>query len=163
MPADPLWTMDAVQRIFLDSNVLLYAFSATDTQKQARARALADEPGAIISTQVLAEFANVVLRKFGMPLAEARKRTAELAARCEVVVVTPLIVIDAFRIRERYGFGFFDSQIIAAALAAGATTLYSEDLHHGQTIEGALRIVSPFAPAARQRRAGYGVRRSKRV
>ncbi len=167
MPADPVRAADKVtakvERIFLDSNVLLYAFSSTDPLKRERARALADAPGAVISTQVLSEFANVVLRKFSMPVAEARRRTAELAARCDVVVVTAPLVIEAFRIRERFGFGFFDSQIVASALSAGATTLYSEDLHHGQLIEGALRILSPFAPAARQRRAAYKVRRSKRA
>ena len=163
MPAEPAQAAVSARRIFLDSNVLLYAYSATDPQKQGRTRVLADDPGAVISTQVLAEFANVLLRKFAMPLADARKRTAELAARCDVVVVTPLIVLDAFRIRERFGFGFFDSQIVASALAAGATTLYSEDLHHGQTIDGVLRIVSPFAPEARQRRAAYRAGREKRA
>jgi predicted nucleic acid-binding protein len=150
-------------RIFLDSNVLLYAYSATDPDRCARARTLADDPGAVISTQVLSEFANVVLRKFGMPVSEARRRTAELAQRCEVITVTPATVIEAFRIRERFGFGFLDSQIVASALASGATTLYSEDLHHGQTIDGILRIVSPFAPAARQPRGVYRAGRSARV
>ena len=150
-------------RIFLDSNVLLYAYSETDPGKRARARTLADDPGAIISTQVLSEFANVVLRKFGMPVAEARRRTAELAARCDVFTVTPATVIEAFRIRERFGFGFFDSQIVASALASGATTLYSEDLHHGQTIDGILRILSPFAPAARQPPGVYRAGRRARV
>jgi predicted nucleic acid-binding protein len=150
-------------RIFLDSNVLLYAYSATDPDKCARARTLADDSGAVISTQVLSEFANVVLRKFGMPVCEARRRTAELAERCEVITVTPATVIEAFRIRERFGFGFFDSQIVASALASGATTLYSEDLHHGQTIDGILRIVSPFAPATRQSRGVYRAGRSARA
>ena len=150
-------------RIFLDSNVLLYAYSETDPDKRSRARTLADDPGAVISTQVLSEFANVVMRKFGMPVAEARRRTAELAARCEVFTVTPATVIEAFRIRERFGFGFFDSQIVASALASGATTLYSEDLHHGQTIDGILRIVSPFAPTARQPRGVYRAGRSART
>lgn len=150
-------------RIFLDSNVLLYAYSETDPEKRARARMLADDPGAIISTQVLSEFANVVLRKFGMPVSEARRRTAELAARCEVFTVTPATVIEAFLIRERFGFGFFDSQIVASALASGATTLYSEDLHHSQTIDGILRIVSPFVPAARQPRGVYRAGRSART
>lgn len=164
MPADePARASARIERIFLDSNVLLYAYSASDLRKQERARELADDPGAVISTQVLSEFANIVLRKFGMPLAEARRRTAEISERCEVVVVTPAIVLEAFRIRERFGFGFFDSQIVASALAARATTLYSEDLHHGQTIEGVLRIASPFAPAAMQRRAVYRVRRSRQA
>ena len=161
MPVESGRPVGEYPRIFLDSNVLVYAYSTTDLEKRERARALAEDPGAVISTQVLSEFANVVLRKFGMPLSEARRRTAELAARCDVIAVTPSIVNEAFRVRERFGFGFFDSQIVASALFAGATTLYSEDLHHGQVIDSILRIVSPFAPAAKQRRARYRVRRPR--
>ena len=163
MRAEPARPTVKAPRIFLDSDVLLYAYSATDPDKCALARTLADNPGAVISTQVLSEFANVVLRKFGMQVSEARRRTAELAERCEVITVTPATVIEAFRIRERFGFGFFDSQIVACALASGATTLYSEDFHHGQTIDGILRIVSPFAPAARQPRGVYRAGRSART
>ena len=90
-------------------------------------------------------------------------RIAELAARCDVIAVTHSIILDALRICERFRFGFFDSQIVASALAAGARTLYSEDLHHGQTIDGVLRIVSPFAPEAKQRRAGHRVRPARRA
>ena len=153
--ADDVARVPVHRRIFLDSNVLIYAYSASDPDKRDRARALADDPGAIISTQVLSEFANVLMRKFATPLPEARRLTSELAARCEVITVTPAIILEAFRICERYRFGFFDGQVIASALAAGAATLYSEDLHHAQTIDGMLRVVSPFAPAAHQRRSAY--------
>ena len=163
MRADPARPTAGAPRIFLDTNVLLYAYSATDPGKQQRARELADNPGAVISTQVISEFANVVLRKFGMSVSEARRRTAEIASRCEVIAVTPATVIEAFRIHERFRFGFFDSQIVASALAAGATALYTEDLHAGQTIEGILRIVSPFAQSARQPRGVYRAGRSART
>jgi predicted nucleic acid-binding protein len=45
---------------------------------------------------------------------------------------------------ERYRFSLYDSVLVAAALIAGARILYSEDLQHGQLIEGRLRIVNPF-------------------
>jgi hypothetical protein len=78
-----------------------------------------------------------------------------IAANCEVVVVSPPIVFDALRIMEKFGYGFYDSQIIAAALACGASVLYSEDLHHGQTVDGKLSIRSPFRLRAEQRAKPY--------
>ena len=50
-------------------------------------------------------------------------------------------------LRVRFGFHFYDSLIIAAAQHAGCHTLYSEDLQHGQQIDG-LTIVNPFADPA---------------
>ena len=143
------------ERVFLDSNVLVYAHSASDAVRRERARAIADLPGAVVSAQVLGELANVLLRKFALPDADVRERVAELAARCDVVPVTAAVVLDAFRIRERYRLGFFDSQIIAAASAAGAEKLYSEDLHDGLVVDGRLRIVSPFRPRVEQPRGRY--------
>jgi len=82
-----------------------------------------------------------------------------IAAGCEVVVVSPSIVLDAFRVMERWGYGFFDSQIIATALACGASILYSEDLHDGQTVDGRLSIRSPFGrPRTEQRAKSYRAR-----
>lgn len=153
--------MTSPDRVFLDSNVLVYAYSSTDVPRRERARALADLPGAVISTQVLSEFANVLLRKFAMADNEVRSRVAEVAARCDVIAVTPSIVLDAFRVRARYRLGFYDSQIIAAALAATASVLYSEDLHGGLLVDGKLRIVSPFQLRTEQRRGGYRVRLRK--
>lgn len=142
---------------FLDTNVLVYAFSAQDAAKRETARALAEGPGAWVSTQVLSELANVLTRRFSVPAPEARERVASIAAGCEVMVVSPSIVLDAFRVMERWGYGFFDSQIIAAALACGASVLYSEDLHEGQFVDEKLEIRSPFRPRAEQRARSYRV------
>jgi predicted nucleic acid-binding protein len=146
---------DPAERVFLDSNVLVYAHSASDPVRRELARTAADLPGAVVSAQVLGELANVMLRKFALPDAQVREKVAEIAARCEVVPVTAAIVLDAFRIRERYRLGFFDSQIVAAALAAGAAMLYSEDLHDGLVVDGRLRVVSPFRHRAEQARGRY--------
>jgi predicted nucleic acid-binding protein len=53
------------------------------------------------------------------------------------------VLNDALRIRQTFGFSFGDSAIIAAALAAGCDRVYTEDLNHGQKVEG-LTIVNPF-------------------
>ena len=46
---------------------------------------------------------------------------------------------------ERYGFLVYDAMIVAAALIAGCTTLWTEDMHTGLLVEGQLRLVNPFA------------------
>jgi predicted nucleic acid-binding protein len=48
---------------------------------------------------------------------------------------------------ERYGLSVYDAMIVAAALLSGCDRLWSEDMGHGLTIDGALRIVDPFQAA----------------
>ena len=147
---------------FVDTNVLVYAFAEHEPAKRAAARGLTEADGALVSTQVLAELANVMTRRLGFAPDMARNRIASIAASCEVVTVTPPIVLDALRIMQTYRYSFFDSQIIATALAAGAEVLYSEDMHHGQTIDSTLRIRSPFRVRAEQARGTYQARRTRR-
>src|SRR5260221_152967 len=151
MPAERI----AAPAFFLDTNVVVYSFSERDSIKRETARALVEAGGAWISTQVLSELANVLTRRLGVPVREARERIMSIAAGCEVVLVSPPIVYEALRIKERFGYNFYDSQIIAAALACGASVLYSEDLHHGQTVDDKLAIRSPFRLRAEQRSKSY--------
>ncbi|MFM9970181.1 MAG: PIN domain-containing protein [Burkholderiales bacterium] len=146
---------------FLDTNVLVYAYSAQDSAKREIARTLTEADGATISTQVLSELANVLIKRFGVPANEVRKRLLSIANACTVVQITPSIVLDALRVVERYQFGFFDSQIIATALASTVSTLYTEDLQANQIIDGTLTIRSPFAPRAEQPRASYRVKQRR--
>lgn len=63
--------------------------------------------------------------------------------RFQVQDITLAIVTAALDLKSRYGFSYWDAAIIATALAQGCGLLYSEDLSHGQIVEG-LRIVDPF-------------------
>ena len=142
---------------FLDSNVVLYGFSGKEPQKQRIARELSEAEGAWVSTQVLSEVGTILIRKFGVAVGEARDRVASIASACEVVILTPPLILDAFRIAERYRIGLYDAQIVSAALACGATRLYSEDLHDGLGVDG-LMIVSPFTTRAGEPPARYRAR-----
>ena len=150
-------------RVFLDSNVILYAHSITEPGKRGIAQSLPIQYDAIISTQVLSEVGNVFTRKLRLPPAEAKHRVAALADGCDLLTVTEAIILDTFRIVEKYRYGFYDSQIIAAALASGAEILLTEDMQHGQVIDGVLTIQSPFAPAAHQRQQRYRVKSGRPV
>lgn len=152
-------------RAFFDTNVLIYAQSTTDAVKREIVRSLPDEHAVVLSTQVLSECANVFTRNQGLSAEEARQKLLLIARGCEVLPVTTEIVFDALRIAARYRYRFYDSQIIAAALAAGVRILFSEDMQHGQVIDGALLIRSPFRSEVHERSATYRVktRRAKAV
>ena len=127
---------------FLDSNVLVYAFT-TDV-RAVRAQELL-ERGCIISVQGLNEFTNVARRKLGMTWQEVREALAAIRTLCRAILSLDLDArIDALRIAERYGYGIFDALIIAAALRADCGILWSEDMQDGLVVDSRLRIVNPF-------------------
>ena len=127
---------------FLDSNVLVYAF--TTDPRAAAAQALL-ERGCTISVQGLNEFANVARRKLGMPWQEIRDALAAIRVACPTVVPIDLDTHEAaMRLAERHGFAVYDALIVAAALQAGSSTLWSEDMHDGMIVDGKLRIANPF-------------------
>ncbi len=135
---------------FLDSNVLVYALDASAGSKRAIARrliqaGLASGEG-VISYQVVQETLNVITRKFAVPVSttDARRLLEEVLAPMWRVMPSIALYQRALDVRDRYGYAFYDALVIAAALAAGCTRLYSEDLQDGQRIEG-LTIVNPFA------------------
>jgi predicted nucleic acid-binding protein len=146
-------------RVFLDSNVVVYAHSLTEPGKREIARSIPANYDTVVSTQVLSELGNVFTRKLRIEPSEARRRIASFVEGCEVITLTESIILDAFRIAEKYRYGFYDSQIVAAALMSGADVLYSEDMQHGQIIESTLTILSPFRMETHQTRGAYRVRR----
>jgi len=93
---------------------------------------------------VLQEFYVNVTRKIAKPLSLALAREImNDYLSWQVVNNTPETILLASEIQERHLLSFWDSLIIAAAKQGGATTLLTEDLNHGQVIEG-IRIENPF-------------------
>jgi predicted nucleic acid-binding protein len=129
-------------RAFADSNLFIYAES-DDGEKSAIATALI-EAQPVTSVQAINETVNVLTRKYGFTLAEAHEVAESLLDLCEVVPLDVATVREAIRLVRRYRFSHWDSLIVAAALLAGCERLYSEDLQHGQVIDGRLTIVNPF-------------------
>ena len=108
-------------------------------------QALATE-GACIRFQVVQECLNTVLRKaeVWLDVVDARAWLDTVLVPLVRVAPTPALYRRGLAVQERWKYGFYDSLIVAAALEAGCKRLLSEDLQHGQRIEG-LRIENPFA------------------
>jgi len=127
---------------FFDTNVLLYLLSS-DTAKADRAEALL-AAGGTISVQVLNEFASVALGKKAVDFAELKEILSAIRSACSVRALDIETHDIGLDIAERYRFSVYDSLIVAAALRAKCSVLYSEDLRHAQTIEQ-LSIRNPFS------------------
>lgn len=125
--------------VFLDTNILVYSYSISEKDKQFIARKLIAESDSYISTQVLTELANTLIRKFKLSFDITLEAIHECSANNHVFTNNPQTIKKAIKIAEKYGFSFYDSLIISAALESGCKLLYSEDMHHGQIIEKSLR------------------------
>jgi predicted nucleic acid-binding protein len=130
-------------KAFLDTNVLIYAFSETEPEKRDEARRLLAQPNTWISAQVLGEFSNVLHRKFhqGFPVIAAAVN--QILATVPVRAIEASDVCKALEIAGRYQLAYYDALIVASASALDCATLYSEDMQHHQTF-ASLRIVNPF-------------------
>jgi predicted nucleic acid-binding protein len=127
---------------FLDTNVLLY-MAAKESKKADRAEEIIAAGGAI-SVQVLNEVVNVARRKMRMPWEDVHRFLATLR---DLLTVAPLTVEThelGIALAERYGFATYDAMIVASAQLSNCDTLWSEDMQHGMTVDGRLRIANPF-------------------
>jgi predicted nucleic acid-binding protein len=127
---------------FFDTNVLLYLLSE-DNRKADRAEEII-AAGGVISVQVLNEFTSVAFRKLGMSYAEIRDVLATVRTVCQSQALTVDTHERGLDIAERFAFSLYDSMIVSSAVESGCTVLYSEDMQHGQEIEGQLVVVNPF-------------------
>lgn len=112
--------------------------------KQVTAENLIRNRNVIISTQVLNEFCNVVFKKKLMTSDELLSSIQFYQKYLTIANLDSDLVINALNIKDRYHYSYWDSLIIATALKSGVNILYSEDMAHGQIIDGKLIIVNPF-------------------
>ena len=130
------------EKFFLDSNVMIYAYFKQDGKKQHISKQLISQ-NATISTQVLQELSNTLHRKIKVDYSIVRLILQECLKNCDLKTNTSDTVFKALDIAEKYGFSFYDSLIVAAALESKCKILYSEDMQHNQQIEN-LTIKNPF-------------------
>ena len=136
-------------RSFLDTNIFIYAGDEANPTKARRSRKLiadvVNSGNGVSSYQVIQEFVNVVLRRFRKTL------LVEDVERFLATVFQPLAIIhssfglyaEALRLQTRYRLPWYDSLIVAAAVEADCSILYSEDFQHGQRF-GSMTVKNPF-------------------
>jgi predicted nucleic acid-binding protein len=130
-------------KVFFDSNVLIYAMVSGDSRRERAQQLIAN--GGTISVQVLNEFVAIARRKMRMPWEEV----IEAVEAIRILFPSPVAITleaheRALKIAQQYGFSIYDALIASSALEGRCSTLYSEDLQDGQIVEGRLTIRNPF-------------------
>jgi predicted nucleic acid-binding protein len=143
--------MSAVEKVFLDTNIPVYAHDRMEATKGPQALALltrllgAGRP--LLSVQVLSEFYWTVTRKIPVPLThdEAVAEINRFNILATVVPLTWNTLERALLATATHGMALWDAQIFAAAVLHGATFVLSEDFQHRRVLEG-VTFLNPFAP-----------------
>ena len=152
-------------RAVVDTNVLFYAEDVGAGAKHARATAVIEELGEanelVVSTQILQEFYATVTRKLRLA-PERVYAQVERYAQFEVVIVRPELVLAAIDLHRLRSISFWDALVVKAASVAGCRRVLSEDMQHGQVLDG-VRIENPFlATRAHEPKRTYGRRTGRR-
>lgn len=134
-------------KYFFDTNVLVYMQDASDLVKQQKARSLLSthlsNGSAVISTQCLQEFYNVLANKMKLDKIQTKQIMHSLSENIPVVQVTPTLIENGIDISINTQFSLWDSLMLSAASFAKCTVLYSEDMNDGQVVNG-VKIQNPF-------------------
>ena len=132
-------------KVFLDSNVILYSYSKTELDKNQIANDLIFSLNEIlISTQVINEVTNILYKKFKLDSISIEDAILEIYNNLNIVNFSFTTQIKALKIKKRYKLQYYDCLLIATALENTCTILYSEDMQHGQIIENQIKIINPF-------------------
>ncbi len=129
-------------KYFVDTNILIYSIGNIIPKKTISVNLICKN--AVISTQIITESANVMSRKLKYGYLEIRTITDKFAEEMNLHIITHHTIRTAFDIAEKYGYSYYDSQVIASALESSCSVLYSEDLQHNQLIKNSLRIINPY-------------------
>lgn len=136
-------------KIFLDSNVLIYAYDNSDDRlKQNRAQEILNQglvaDNIVLSAQVLSEFYTVVTKRYESPLTISQARNViELVDVLQIIQIDVSLVKRAIETHERYQINYWDGLIIAAAERGRCHVILSEDLNAGQLYHD-IKVENPF-------------------
>jgi predicted nucleic acid-binding protein len=133
---------------FVDTNIWVYAHlrKINDPRHPLALSFVKRLKNGVISPQVVAEYYNVMLKN-GKDDTWIQANIASMLGFTRMQQLDGVAVQHALAIRNRYGFSYWDCQIVAVALEAGCTELYTEDMQAGQIIEGVLTLVNPLREA----------------
>lgn len=132
-------------KVFLDSNIIIYAYSIDEPKKQAIVKNLLNaHETIIISTQTINEFVTVTTRKKILNTKQVSAVVDELFSVFLVETINQNIIKSAIILADKYHYSYFDCLMLASALGSGCSILYSEDMHHSHIVENNLKITNPF-------------------
>lgn len=134
--------------IFVDTNILIYAYSDTELEKKKKVLSLLTTESVAISTQVVNEFIWVMRRKFNVEYGSLKFIIDNIFDLYKVCIINQSSVLKAVDLSKRLNFSYWDSLMLASALASGCSIFYTEDLQNGQHIDNQIVVINPFVKNA---------------
>jgi predicted nucleic acid-binding protein len=131
-------------RIFVDTNVLVY-FISDEKNKKLRAREIMFSSEEIyVSSQVISEFVSVCFSKNLLKTDAIASVTSHFLEAFNFAPIQESTIKKALQIKKKVHYSFWDSLVVASSIENNCSVLYSEDMQKGQLIEGKLTIINPF-------------------
>lgn len=135
-------------KAFLDTNILIYAYSAKEPKKRDTACQLFNQYDCVTSIQIFNEASNVWFKKFGWDSERIKEHLDNIELICEEVLpVGRDTVNSALELKDAYRFSYYDCLMLASALEGDCNIIFTEDMNDSQYISKKLRIENPFKDA----------------
>ena len=131
-------------KVFFDTNTLIYLYSSDDIDKRDIVIQYLKSTNAVISTQVVNELCNVLLKKSGLPTHDVKLILENIATFIAIVDVSMNHITQGLLLKERDGYSYYDSLILSTALLEECKYVFTEDMHSGQVINNKVTIKNIF-------------------
>jgi len=131
-------------KIFVDTNIWLYAFMDDNRERTRISREIISNPNVVLNTQILNEICINLLKKAKYTEENIQILIVNINNHYEVSPITADTILQASFIREKVDMEYWDSLIVASAIQNNCKILYSDILSHNYIIEKKLKIVNPF-------------------
>lgn len=132
-------------RVFLDSNIIIYTYSNSELEKQKQSRPIFEQYDNVnISNQVINEVTNILFKKFKLESTQVESTVLQINDITTIFNFTIETQIKAIRLKKDYKLQFYDALIVATALENNCNILYSEDMQDSIVIDNQLKIINPF-------------------
>lgn len=133
-------------KLLIDTNIWIYLYAKHPSDKYKKSRTLIQNEftNILLSTQILGELYHVLTKKKLRTPHEASAIILETIHHFHITEIDSSKVVQALSLHSKYGYSYWDSLILATALLNRCERIYSEDMQHGQIIEGQLQIINPF-------------------
>ena len=130
-------------KIFVDSNIWLYAFMEVGEKKET-ALGIISKENCILSTQIINEVCVNLIKKADYGEEDISKLVKSFYRKYQIENIDKDTILKSSALRAKVEISYWDSLVIASAVKSGCKIIYTEDMQHNQKIEGKLKIIDPF-------------------
>ena len=131
-------------KVFLDSNILLYVYSDSEPLKRNICKSVISENNCCTSTQALNELSNVCTKKWNISRNSIEDAIDEICSVCEIIQINEGTIKKGLYLHEKYRYAYYDCLMLASALESECKEIFTEDMQNGQVIENVLTILNIF-------------------